>query len=196
MAHSEIKQQYTRRTGCPTTNVAMIVCKNKDNKYLSMKGDIPAFFLDHNDKYSQYFGRGGTVADKIKEQCGVVIEINGMLRIEHTENNAQSAHMRVIYYAEPMNDSEQKQQLNVDAKWVDIPDKKNIIEKMKGNDLYSWINYLEYANGIIYPMNMFTLERESVKIPNYKMPSIENHNANYLNIISFKVDQNDEQKTE
>eukprot|EP01084_Bolivina_argentea_P045958 84597_1 len=199
------KQQYSRSVGCPTSNYAMILCKNKANKYLSLNGDIPSFYLSHSNGYTQY-KEDGSLFEIIKQKCGLDIEICGILRIEHTENNGYSADMRVIYYAEPMaNNKECKQDdLTKSAKWIDIPNKNDIKQVMKNSDLYSWINYVEYENGIIYPMNTFCEEGEQVKIPNYSMPQIQNKDANYFNLAksiaivteTANNDNNDEEKTQ
>eukprot|EP00483_Globobulimina_turgida_P000107 UN00107 len=184
------RQQYTRSVGCPTTNVAMILCKNKNHKYLSLHGDIPSFPLSHHDQYTQY-KEDGSLFEKMKAKCGFDIEVGGILRVEHSENNGCSANMRVIYYAEPMmNDKEYKEEeITKNATWVHIPNKNDIKKAMQSNDLYSWINYLEYENGVIYPMNVFCLEGESVKVPNYSMPQIQNHDANYFNFAKIKIDK-------
>eukprot|EP01083_Nonionella_stella_P303760 1052678_1 len=185
------RQQYSRSVGCPTTNVVNVLCKNSKGKYLSVQQDIPSFCLSHSDKYAQYL-LNGTIAENMKTQYGINIEINGILRIEHTENNGESGNMIVTYYAEPLL-SESKSKLT-NAKWIDVPPK----DKMnQNNNLYSWISYLEYEGGIVYPMNVFTLEGESVKIADYKMPAIQNHDANYTTVVNRQTDKdndNDEQK--
>ena len=189
---SQVREQYSRSVGCPTSNFVMVVCKNKDKKYLSLNDDIPSFSLNHSDKYAQFGNELGSITSIMKQKCGVDIIICGILRIEHTENNGQFATMRCIYYAETV-DGDGK--LNKNTKWIDIPKKDDENNKVN-NDLYSWINYLEFENGIIYPMNVFTFEGQDVKMPNYKMENIKNHNANFLNIISNDNNkkQNDEEK--
>lgn len=194
------RKEYSRSVGCPTTNCAMIVCKNKDKKYLSFKDRIPSFYLGHNDQYKQFKTANkkffdddiSSMAICIKKQCGVNIAIRGILRIEHTENDAKSANMRVIYYAESL--SEGFMNMTKDSKWIDIPSKANIANKMKDSDLFSWINYLEYGNGIIYPLNIFTSESAEVEDPNYQVQHIRYHNSNFSAIIYNKNNSADESK--
>ena len=196
MAQSEMREQYTRSIGCPTDNFVIIICKNKDQKYLSIKGNPPCFYLTHQDEYAQ-FDFVGTISKRIQQHCDIQIEIKGILRSEHTENYGQSANMRCIYYAEPKVVDKQKQSKTpANYEWIDIPNKQDLDGKIE-NDLYGWINYLEYENGIIYPMNLFTIEGDQVQFPDYTMSNIKNHNANYQQLMKVKNinnDDNEEQK--
>merc|ERR1712228_1130198 len=169
-----------------------------DQKYLALKDKIPSFYLAHKDEYKQFISADTKSIDNdisfmalyIKKHCGVNIAIRGILRIEHTENDGESANMRVVYYAEPI--SEAFVMMTKDCKWINIPKKDNIQNKMKDNELYAWINYLEYENGNIYPMNIFTSESEQVHVPNYEMQHIQYHDANFSNFIKSKSNDNDE----
>ena len=194
MAHkggSEKRENYSRSVGCPTSNFVMVVCKNGDNKYLSLNDKIIAFPLNHSDHYAQN-DEDGTISTIVKKKCGINIEVCGILRIEHTENYGQFAEMRCIYYAEAIIDKDKKLKLKENTKWIDIPKKEDID---KSDDLHGWISYLEYENGIIYPMNAFCEEGEPVKIPDYKMQHIANHtNANYVNIFNNNDQSNDNKK--
>jgi len=89
------------------------------------------------------------------------------LRVEHS-NKVDHARMRLIFYAEPVDNTPPKtvaDKESVEARWVSIKELEELGAKspgLRGSELLTWGKYLQ-ENGTIYPLSVFTKESDKVQ---------------------------------
>ncbi len=72
------------------------------------------------------------------EEASVKVELKGVLRVEHSVSGADSARMRVIFYAEPIDDKQVPKKVadseSLEARWV-TPNEFMKLDKIRGHEL-------------------------------------------------------------
>lgn len=111
-----------------------------------------------------------TAIRETKEDAGIDVDIKGLLRVEHTPHGGGQARMRVIFYAEPVNEQQQlKQEADAksqEARWVTIDEFVNL-GKARGPELVQWGRYLN-RGGAIHSIQMLGGENDVVPRPTPK----------------------------
>ena len=147
---------------------ALVICKNKYDKFLVVKETrnrgwwIPGGLVDPGEDFMTAAIR------ETKEEAGINIELKGVLRVEHSLESTQSARMRVIFYAEPVNhDKKPKSSPDKHSELAAFLSVKEIqaLESEKpghrGEEIIVWPLYV-MKGGLIMPMNFFCPESKSV----------------------------------
>ena len=126
------------------------------------------FLLVHERKHGQRWyvpaGRvepGETLAEAARretlEESGVEVELDGILRIEHTLIQG-GARLRVIYSAHPLGDSTPKRVADDDtlgAAWVSLDELKTL--PLRGPEVATMLH--DVARGApVYPLSLITRE--------------------------------------
>jgi hypothetical protein len=82
--------------------------------------------------------------------------VKGILRVEHSVSIDDSARMRVIFYAEPIDDKQvpktKPDSESLEAKWVTVEEFKKL-PKIRGDELIEWGNYID-KGGLIFPLGV------------------------------------------
>ena len=136
----------------------VLVAVRKDNRYL----------LVHERKHGQlwYFpaGRVEPGEDFIEaakretlEESGIPIEVNGIIRIEHSPS-AHNTRLRLIVYAEPVDDTPPKSEPDdesLEAGWFTVDDMRKL--PLRGTDVLEVFSYLD-RGGAVVPSTILTNE--------------------------------------
>jgi len=132
----------------------VVVRRNEDNKFL----------LVQEFANSGYWLPGGRVDNKedlaiaaireTKEEAGIDIKLTGVLNVQF--KNSDYARLRVIYYGEPVDESQKPKSIpdyeSVGACYVDANDIPNL--PLRGDEPLYWIDYL-LKGGKIFPLSIF-----------------------------------------
>lgn len=170
------QKSYTRSSGCPTFNFAVIVVRHPDTgKYLAVDESrnrgwwLPAGFVDPGENFVQAAHR------ETLEEAGVAITLRGILRVEHTTKGSSHARMRVIFFAEP-SDPDQPPKSEPDdesngAAWVTLEELQAMHKKrvLRGGELLEWAEYLN-KGGVVFPMGILTEEGDEPPPPSELVP--------------------------
>lgn len=159
---------YTRDSGCPTHNFAIVICRRcSDNTYLAVKETknrgwwLPGGWVDP----------GETLVDaavrETKEEAGVDVVIKGILRVEHTHSNV-GARLRIIFYAEPCDEKQLPKNVadehSEEARFVKVEELQTSLGKIRGPELIEWGTYLDNG-GPVFPMSLLaTAEDDPVTV--------------------------------
>lgn len=148
------------RKAIPTWCFAVVIVRRGDR-----------FLLVHERKHGQlwYFpaGRvepGETLAQaavrETLEESGVPVELDGILRIEHSPSPGGGARMRVLYTAHPIDDTPPKSvpdKESLEAAWVTLDQLDQL--PLRGDEVKRVLT--EVARGApVYPMSLITFEGE------------------------------------
>ena len=157
---------YTRKSGCPTYNFSLVICRNADGKYLAVNETknrgwwLPGGWVDPGESFVEAAVR------ETKEEGGIDIKVKGVLRMEHS-HDAFGARLRAILYAEPIDESQPPKRVadkeSLEARFVSLEELQSI-GKLRGQELVEWAKYLE-SGGPIYPPSLLTEEDAPVEIP-------------------------------
>ena len=97
----------SQRTIFKTVQFALIICRNPvDKRYLAVHEInnrgwwIPGGGVDKGESFYEAAHR------ECWEEAGVKVNIKGVLRVEHSVGGKDEARMRVIFYAEPIDDKQ------------------------------------------------------------------------------------------
>lgn len=156
--------EQTSRTGCPTWNYAVVICRNREGKFVAVNDVadrgwwVPGGRVEPGENFHQAAIR------KTKNGAGIDVEIKGIMRIEHTIHENTHARMRVVFYAEPVDDQQPLKQEpdaeSLEARWVTV-EQSLALGRFKGPELVQWGKYL--ANGgTIFPLGVFAGEGDPV----------------------------------
>lgn len=108
-----------------------------------------------------------TAVRETKEETGIDVTIRGVLRVEHTPRGNNHARMRVIFFAEPVNEQQQPKQeadhKSQEARWVTI-DEFVALGRQRGPELVQWGRYLS-RGGTVYSSQVLGDENEAVRDP-------------------------------
>jgi len=161
---------FTRRSGCPTYNFAVVIVQHKDGRLLSVKETrnrgiwLPAGFVDPGESFIEAAHR------ETLEEAGIKVQLEGILRVEHSVQGEYSARCRVIFYARPV-DMECKLKSVPDeesegAEWVTLEqlDAMRKKKQLRGHELLHWGTYLAQG-GPIFPLSTLTMEADDVVVP-------------------------------
>ena len=96
------------------------------------------------------------------------IVVKGILRVEHS-NTKTGARLRVIFYAEPRDDSQvpktEADEHSEEARFVSVDEFANALGKIREPELIEWGRYLD-SGGQIFPLTILaTAEDDPVVIP-------------------------------
>lgn len=101
-----------------------------------------------------------TAIRETREEAGIDVELKGILRVEHAPHGKSCAKMRVVFYAEPVNEKQPPKSKadneSLEAKWVTI-DEFLSLGNLRGEELVDWGRYLD-GGGMIYPLEVFAIE--------------------------------------
>ena len=102
-----------------------------------------------------------------KEEAGIDVVVKGILRVEHSPQGNSHARMRVVFYAEPVDDEQppksEADSESLEAKWVTM-DEFLVLGNLRGDELVQWGRYLD-AGGRIFPLDVFVDEHDAVPQP-------------------------------
>lgn len=94
-----------------------------------------------------------------KEEAGIDIKITGVLRFEYSPRGFADARMRVIFFAEPVDENQEPKTLpdfeSMAAAYVDIGQLAKL--PLRSNEPTEWFNYV-HRGGVIYPIALLTNE--------------------------------------
>jgi predicted alpha/beta hydrolase family esterase len=101
-------------------------------------------------------------------EAAIRVEIKGILRVEHSVYGPTHARMRVVMYAEPIDNEQVPKRVadneSEEARWVTLEDLKKLARTqpgLRGPELYEWGAYIE-KGGEIAPMHFLCREDEPV----------------------------------
>ena len=149
----------SKRTCFKTYQFALVICRNpKDGRYLAVNETndrgwwIPGGAVDAGESFYEAAVR------ECWEEASVKIAIKGVLRVEHSlQGGGDSARMRVIFYAEPIDDKQMPKKVpdseSLEARWVTVEEFTQI-GKIRGKELVHWGQYLNNG-GQIFPDEVF-----------------------------------------
>ena len=92
------------------------------------------------------------------EESGVRVAIEGILRVEHTPQPLNTARMRVIFVARPVDDRPPRKEPNQDtlgAAWVAIDELDGL--SLRGPDVREVLGYVS-CGAPVYPLSLLTTE--------------------------------------
>ena len=91
------------------------------------------------------------------EEAGIEIELKGILKMDHSLHDKDSAKFRVIFYAEPKNPNsvpkQEPDQESEGAEWVTLQEFSEK-DKIRGDELIKHGMYVQ-DGGMIFPLSMF-----------------------------------------
>ena len=111
---------------------------------------------------------GETFEEAAKRECleeaGMFVDLKGILKIDYGVEG-KDERMRVIYYAEPKDideahrNKQKPDKESIEARWVSLKelDKISLTEKIRGEELFEWGEYLE-KGGHYYPCSIMGVE--------------------------------------
>ena len=145
------------RTVFETYQFSLIICKNpKTGKYLAINETkdrgwwIPGGAVDAGESFKVAAHR------ECMEEAGVPIILKGILAIDHFLSGADGVKMRVIYYAEPVDQDVIPKQVadkeSLEARWVTLVEFTKL-DKIRGHELLKFGGYIE-KGGTIHPMSL------------------------------------------
>jgi len=145
------------RAPIPTWCYALVVVR---------KGD--RFLLIQESKYGEpWYLPGGRVeagesfasaaVREVLEEGGIPVRVTGLLRIEHSPN-AAGARLRVVFLAEPTDDTPPKSDPDDEslrAEWVSLSELPNY--ELRGDDVPRYFRYAA-DGGAVYPLSVLVPE--------------------------------------
>lgn len=130
---------------------------------------LPGGFVEYGEDHVR-----GALRETM-EEAGVRIAIKGILRVE---SDMCRGKQRVIFYAEPIEQTQQRKSLaeenvsltpktiadqeSMSSKWMDLQElqRRSTLERPEGlrsRELLEWATYLENG-GVVYPLALFTTD--------------------------------------
>jgi len=113
---------------------------------------LPAGRVEPGESFVQ------TAIRETMEEAGIPIELEGIVRVEHTPSPDGHARMRVIFVARPADDTPPKQVADsesLQARWVTL-DELELLPR-RGDEFLELFRYV--ASGApIYPLSLLTFE--------------------------------------
>jgi 8-oxo-dGTP pyrophosphatase MutT (NUDIX family) len=154
-----------------THGFALVVVRNFDGRWLAVKETrnrgwwLPAGLVDQGETFMQAAHR------ETLEEAGLLVEMKGILRIEHSVYGPTHARMRVIFFAVPVDPAQEPKKTSdkesEEARWVTLEDMKRLARNqpgLRGPELYEWGSYIE-KGGMIAPMSFLCREDEPMPAP-------------------------------
>ena len=81
-----------------------------------------------------------------KEEASIDIELKGILRVEHSLTDSNTARMRVIFYAEPVDPHQKPKTIaddeSLEAAWFTV-DEFLKLDHIRGYELPEWGEYID-----------------------------------------------------
>lgn len=116
--------------------------------------------------------RGQTFIDaahaETSEEAGIQVVLKGILAVEHSLSSPESARMRVVFYAEPVDPAQKPKAVadseSLGAAWMTVEDlqaksRAPLPQGLRGRELLHWARYIE-AGGPISPIEMLQQEED------------------------------------
>ena len=159
------RSQYFQMLG-----ISLVICRNKEGKWLTVKETndrgwwLPGGLVDPPESFFEAAIR------ETKEEAGVDVQLKGILRTEFNIKSQNYQRMKVIFYAEPI-DQKQKPKDFADyesdeARWVSLEEfveMKGQKPGWRGPELYNWAKYIE-DGGTIYPLDSLAPEGSKITL--------------------------------
>ena len=148
------------REPIPTWGFAIVVVRKGDRflvvheKKHGQLWYLPAGRVEPGETFSQ-----GALRETL-EESGVPVTLTGILRIQHTPDAEGNARMRVIYLAEPADDTEPLSEPNehsLEARWVTLEELDEL--PLRSSEVRTLFHAV--AGGApVYPLDLMRLEGE------------------------------------
>lgn len=150
------------RIAFKTHGFAIVVCRNLQGKYLSVKESrgrgwwLPAGHVDAGQNFVD-----AAIRETI-EEAGIEINIKGVLGVEHTLSAVDEARLRVIFYAEPkyldLPPKSIPDEESDGAEWKSLTEIESLRmvpppQGLRGEELLHWGRYVENG-GFIAPIKI------------------------------------------
>lgn len=145
------------REGIPTWFFAMVVVR-KGHRFLVVRERkhgqlwyLPAGRVELGEPFVH------AAARETLEESGVPVEIEGLLRVEHTPS-ADGARMRVFLVARPVDDTPPKatpDEHSLEARWVTLDELEAL--PLRGSEVREVFRYIA-AGGAVAPLSFLTFE--------------------------------------
>ena len=141
----------------PTVAIALVVVQHADGRFLLVdekKGRgwyLPAGRVDRGEPIVT-----GAVRE-VLEETGIVAELDGILRFEHTPERNGTARLRVIFFARPIGGAlktEPDHESN-GAAWVTLDEMRDL--DLRGQEVITHCRYVATGHAIA-PMSLLTFE--------------------------------------
>ncbi|KAL6042772.1 Nudix hydrolase domain-containing protein [Balamuthia mandrillaris] len=157
------------RSPVATWNFALVVVRNSEGKFLLVKESrnrgwwVPGGRVEMGESFTEAAIR------ETKEEGGIPVVLKGLLRVEHTPSG-RSSRMRVIFYAEPADDTPPKSvpdEESLEARWVTLEELQQLSKQppyLRGTEPTEWFGYV--ANGgPIFPISLLCPETQAAPPP-------------------------------
>jgi len=155
----------------PTHGFALVICRHPDKKrYLLVEEGcnngwwLPAGRVDPGETFQKAAIR------ETLEEGGIMVDLKGILRVEHSPFPSGGGRLRVVFYAEPKDDRPPKSRPNfesVRASWITWDELETALAEKKmhlrGKEPIQWFQYLE-KGGTIHSIDLLTREEDPVLI--------------------------------
>ncbi len=152
-----------RRRHFDSYNFAVVVVQHPDGRFLAVREVggrgwwLPAGFVDPGESFAQ------SALRETREEAGIEVRLEGILRIEHSLIGTWRARMRVVYYARPLDETPPKtvpDRESEEARWVTIPEIEALARSfpgLRGPELLMWARYLD-GGGEVSPLKFLGTE--------------------------------------
>jgi 8-oxo-dGTP pyrophosphatase MutT (NUDIX family) len=164
------KEEWSRQTGCPTWNFSLVVVQHPDGRFLAVHESrgrgwwLPAGFVDPGDDLMSAAIR------ETKEEAGIDVRLEGILRIEHTMT-LYRGRCRIVFFARPIDENQppksEPDKESEGAAWVTLDELVQLGQSapgLRGPELLDWGRYVQ-GGGAIFPLTLLTREGEMIPPP-------------------------------
>lgn len=146
---------------------ALVVChRRSDGKYLLVQEFANSGFWLPGGRVDAGENLADAAVRETLEEAGVAIRLTGVLRVEYRPLGVSDTRMRVIFLAEPLDDTQPAKSIpdyeSVGASWVTAQECLEIEAKdrVRGPEPGQWVRYLS-SGGVAAPMTILTADEHS-----------------------------------
>eukprot|EP00854_Cymbomonas_tetramitiformis_P014902 gene14902-17616_t len=146
---------------------ALVVCRRRsDGKYLLVQEFANSGFWLPGGRVDAGENLADAAVRETLEEAGVAIRLTGVLRFEYRPLGVSDTRMRVIFLAEPLDDTQPAKSIpdyeSVGASWVSAEECLEIEarDRVRGPEPGQWVRYLS-SGGVAAPMTILTAQEGS-----------------------------------